>query len=75
MQYDERIPNLASEFKSDNPRLVRGWWWMHPLPLRFFEDSEKTAARSAAGFLASLWGILCAIFGKKMTGPGQVTEL
>ena len=34
-------------------------------PLRFFEDTEKTAARSAYGFSASLWGILCATFGKK----------
>ena len=34
-------------------------------PLRFFADSEKTTARSAAGFWATLWGKHCAIFGKK----------
>ena len=45
-------------------------------PLRFFADSEKTAARSAAGFWATLWGKPCAIFGKKnLTRSGQVTEL
>ena len=47
-----------------------------PPPLRFFADSKKTAARSAAGFWATLWGKPCAIFGKKnLTGSGQVTEL
>ena len=35
-------------------------------PLRFFADSEKTAARSAAGFWATLWGKPSAIFGKKI---------
>ena len=45
-------------------------------PLRFFADSEKTAARSAAGFWATLWDKPCAIFGKKnLTRSGQVTEL
>ena len=47
-----------------------------PPPLRVFADSEKTAARSAAGFWATLWGKPSAIFGKKnLTGSGQVTEL
>ena len=47
-----------------------------PPPLRFFADSEKTAARRNAGSWATLWGKPCAIFGKKkMTGSGQVTEL
>ena len=36
-----------------------------PPPLRFFADSEKTAALRAAGFWATLWGKPCAIFGKK----------
>ena len=40
-------------------------------PLRFFADSEKTAARSAAGFWGTLWGKPCATFGKK-NWPGQV---
>ena len=56
-----------------NPRPYRGL--VHP-PLKFFADSKKTAARSAAGFWATLWGKPCAIFGKKkLTGSGQVTEL
>ena len=47
-----------------------------PPPLRFFADNEKTAARSAAGFSATLWGKPCVIFGKKkLTESGQVTEL
>ena len=58
-----------------NPRPYRGGW-CNPPPLRFFADSEKTAARSAAGFWATLWGKPSAIFGKKnLTGSGQVTEL
>ena len=53
-----------------------GGGWCNPPPLRFFADSEKTAALSAAGFWATLWGKHCAIFGKKkLTGSGQVTEL
>ena len=36
-----------------------------PPPLRFFADSEKTAARSAAGFWGTLWGKPCTTFGKK----------
>ena len=52
-----------------------GWWMQSPLSF-FFENSEKTAARSASGFSASLWGILCAVFSKKkLTGSGQVTKL
>ena len=53
-----------------------GGGWCNPPPLRFFADSKKTAARSVAGFWATLWGKPCAIFGKKnLTGSGQVTEL
>ena len=60
-----------------NPRPYRGGGvGATPPPLRFFADSKKTAARSAAGFWATLWGKPCAIFGKKkLTGSGQVTEL
>ena len=61
--------------RSFNPRPYRGGVGATP-PLRFFADSKKTAARSAAGFWATLWGKPCAIFGKKnLTGSGQVTEL
>ena len=57
------------------PRPYRGGVGATP-PLRFFTDSEKTAARSAAGFWATLWGKPSAIFSKKnLTGSGQVTEL
>ena len=35
-----------------------------PPPLRFFEDSEKTAARSAAGFSPTLPPIFSATFVK-----------
>ena len=50
-----------------------------PPPLRFFADSKKTAARSAAGFWATLWGKPCAIFGKKKfdrvrSGHGAMTS-
>ena len=49
---------------------------VQPPPLRFFADSEKTAARSAAGFWGALWGKPCAPFGKKkLTRSGQVTKL
>ena len=34
-------------------------------PLRFFVDSEKMAAPSAAGFWGTLWSKPCATFGKK----------
>ena len=55
--------------------LARTGGLVQPL-LRFFADSEKTVARSAAGFWATLWGKPCAIFGEKnLTGSGQVTEL
>ena len=51
--------------------LARTGGGCNPLPLRLFADSEKTAARSAAGIWATLWGKPCAIFGKK-NWPGQV---
>ena len=41
------------------------------LPLRFFVDSEKTAARSAAGFLTTLYGQTLRNFWQK-NWPGQV---
>ena len=51
---------------------------MQPPPLRFFADSEKTAALRAAGFWATLWGKPCAIFGKKIdpvrSGHGAMTS-
>ena len=50
-----------------NPRPYRGG--VGATPLRFFADSEETAARSAAGFWATLWGKPCAIFGKKKFDP------
>ena len=68
----------------------RGWEWQqshHRAPRAsllkvgtrfrgFLRIAKKTAARSAAGFWATLWGKPCAIFGtKKLTGSGQVTEL
>ena len=40
-------------------------------PLRFFEDSEKTAARSAAGFSLTLPPIFSATF-VKMSAQGHV---
>ena len=40
-------------------------------PLRFFEDSEKTAARSAAGFSPTLPPILSATF-VKISAQGHV---
>ena len=42
-----------------------------PPPWGFSRIAKKTAARSAAGFWATLWGKPCAIFGKK-NWPGQV---
>ena len=39
---------------------------VQPPTLRFFADSKKTAARSAARFWDTLWGKPCAIFGKKI---------
>ena len=47
---------------------------VHPPPLRFFADSEKTAALCAAGFSDTLWGKPCVTSGEK-NWPGQVTEL
>ena len=51
----------------------------NPPPLRFFADSEKTAARSAARFWGTLWGKPCATFGKKKidqvrSGHGAMTS-
>ena len=58
-----------------NPRPDRGVGATPP-PLRFFADSEKMAARSAAGFWGTLWGKPSATFGKKkLTRSGQVAEL
>ena len=52
---------------------------VQPPPLRFFADSEKTAARSAAGFWCTLWGKPCATFSKKKidqvrSGHGAMTS-
>ena len=48
-----------------NLTLARTGGGVGATPLRFFVDSEKTAARSAAWFWATLWSKPCAIFGKK----------
>ena len=69
---------LAQALNYINPRPYRGGW-CNPPPLRFFADSEKTAARSAAGFWATLWGKPSAIFGKKKfdrvrSGHGAMTS-
>ena len=61
---------------SVNPRPDRGGgvdMLVHPPPppLRFYADSEKTAA-----LWSTLWGKPCATFGKnKLIRSGQVTEL
>ena len=49
-----------------NPRPAGGGAFERP-PLRFFEDSEKTAARSAAGFSPTLPPIFSATFVKIST--------
>ena len=49
-----------------NPRPAGGGVWTPP-PLRFFEDSKKTAARSAAGFSPTLSPIFSATFVKILT--------
>ena len=49
-----------------NPRPAGGAF-ERPPPLRFFEDSEKTAARSAAGFSPTLPPIFSATFSKIST--------
>ena len=58
--------------------LARTARWCNPPPLRFFTDSEKTAALRAAGFWATLWGKPCTIFGKKFdrvrSGHGAMTS-
>ena len=60
-------------------RALLGGGFEPPPPLRFFPDSEKTAARSAAGFSPSLPGNNCAHFVKRkfrkflrVRSPGQV---
>ena len=50
-----------------NPRPAGGGGVWAPPPLRFFEDSEKTAARSAAGFSPTLPPIFSATFVKIST--------
>ena len=51
-----------------NPRRSRGAVDATPPPPQgFWKIAEKTAARSAAGFLATLWGILCATFDEKIS--------
>ena len=62
-----------------NPRPDRGGGLVQPPPLRFFADSEKTAALRAAGFWGTLWGKPCATFGKKKidqvrSGHGAMTS-
>ena len=50
-----------------NPRPAGGGGGRLNAPLRFFEDSEKTAARSAAGFSPTLPPIFSATFVKIST--------
>ena len=50
-----------------NPRPAGGGGVWTPPPLRFFEDSKKTAARSAAGFSPTLSPIFSATFVKILT--------
>ena len=61
-----------------NPRPAGGWGRLNA-PLRFFEDSENTAAPSAAGFSPTLHPIFSATFVKISTQghvrSGQVTQL
>ena len=57
------IAGFAAQRKL-NPRRAGGGVFRHP-PLRFFADSEKTAARSAAGFSPTCWYIDSANFEQK----------
>ena len=50
-----------------NPRPAGGGAFERPPPLRFFEDSKKTAAHSAAGFSPTLSPIFSATFVKIST--------
>ena len=59
--------------KNFNPRPHGGREVMQP-PWVFLEWPPNDWVVRAE-ILHSLWGILCATFGKKMTGSGQVTEL
>ena len=54
-----------------NPRPAGGGGRLNAPPLRFFEDSEKTAARSAAGFSPTLPPIFSATF-VKISPQGHV---
>ena len=54
-----------------NPRPAGGGGAFERPPLRFFEDSEKTAARSAAGFSPTLPPIFSATF-VKISAQGHV---
>ena len=57
-----------------NPRPGRGGGWCHP-PEVFLRCTPNYEA-DRAELLHSLWGILCATFGKKiLTGSCQVTEI
>ena len=51
---------------------------VQPPPLRFFADSEKTAARSAAGFLGPYGANLAQLLVKKIdqvrSGHGAMTS-
>ena len=79
IRYSGKVHLVLKCFKRNarlNPRPDKGGGLVQPPPLRFFADSEKTAARSAAGFWGTLWGKPCATFGeKKLARSGQVTEL
>ena len=50
-----------------NPRPAGGGAFERPPPLRFFDDSKKTAARSAAEFSPTLSPIFYATFVKIST--------
>ena len=65
----------GEEVETFNPRQYGGGLVHPPPPLRFFADSEKTAARNAAGFWLPYGANLPQFLPKKLTGSGQVTEL
>ena len=74
---------IWTEFDLTRALLGGGGAWTPPPPLRFFEDSENTAARSAAGFHPPyppsfpqlLWKFWPKAMWGQVTRSGQVTQL
>ena len=54
--------HVITPFDFDLTFALLGGVFEHPPPLRFFADSKKTAARSAAGFSPTLSPIFLATF-------------